>query len=556
MNTNIVEIKVKNQSIIRTRPLYQWDSGQILKVIDQEIPDNTEVQFGSACMQPSVSAFMANNQVKIPQAAMEQPMEINAYMVIVEPDSETTVKEIRIPIKPKPKPSDYVPDEEEPSIMQIIQGKANKGGWTPNKYLGTDAEGNMVEKDAPSGGDSGATAEQLEQIEINKQNIESLYKDFSGKADKATTLAGYGITDGATKSDVSQLSLEIANQQAQIDAKQPKGNYLTTETDPTVPAWAKADNKPTYTADEVGARPNTWMPSASEVGADTVGTAAGAVSGHNTAEDAHSDIRLLVAGLTSRLNALADSDDETLDQMSELVAYIKANRSLIEQITTGKVSVTDIINNLTTNISDKPLSAAQGVVLKGLIDALQTAVNSAAANLSSHTGNDTVHITSAERTKWNQAVTDVGNLSEEIADQYAKKSAIPTKVSQLENDSGYITEHQDLTPYAKTTDLTAHTGNSDIHVTAAEKAAWNGKSNFSGSYNDLSDKPTIPTVPSKVSAFTNDAGYLTRHQDISGKEDKSNKVTSLSASSTDTQYPSAKCVYDMIGNVEALLAAL
>ena len=63
----------------------------------------------------------------------------------------------------------------------------------------------------------------------------------------------------------------------------------------------------------------------------------------------------------------------------------------------------------------------------------------------------------------------------------------------------------------------AHTGNSTVHVTAEEKAAWNGKSNFSGSYNDLSDKPTIPTVPSKVSAFTNDAGYLTQHQDISGK---------------------------------------
>ena len=44
------------------------------------------------------------------------------------------------------------------------------------------------------------------------------------------------------------------------------------------------------------------------------------------------------------------------------------------------------------------------------------------------------------------------------------------------------------------------------------------------SYNDLLDKPTIPNV--------------------SGKEDKSNKVTSLSSSSTDTQYPSAKCVYD------------
>lgn len=32
---------------------------------------------------------------------------------------------------------------------------------------------------------------------------------------------------------------------------------------------------------------------------------------------------------------------------------------------------------------------------------------------------------------------------------------------------------------------------------------------FSGSYTDLTDKPTIPTVPTNVSAFTNDAGYIT-----------------------------------------------
>lgn len=32
-----------------------------------------------------------------------------------------------------------------------------------------------------------------------------------------------------------------------------------------------------------------------------------------------------------------------------------------------------------------------------------------------------------------------------------------------------------------------------------------------------------------------------------------NKVTSLSSSSTDTQYPSAKCVYDIVGNIETLL---
>ena len=32
---------------------------------------------------------------------------------------------------------------------------------------------------------------------------------------------------------------------------------------------------------------------------------------------------------------------------------------------------------------------------------------------------------------------------------------------------------------------------------------------FSGNYNDLTNKPTIPTVPQNISAFTNDSGYLT-----------------------------------------------
>jgi len=48
-----------------------------------------------------------------------------------------------------------------------------------------------------------------------------------------------------------------------------------------------------------------------------------------------------------------------------------------------------------------------------------------------------------------------------------------------------------------------------------------------GSYNDLSNKPTIPVIPTNVSAFINDAGYLTQHQDISGKADKTYVDTSI-----------------------------
>lgn len=94
------------------------------------------------------------------------------------------------------------------------------------------------------------------------------------------------------------------------------------------------------------------------------------VSAHNIDPNAHTDVRELISGLTNRLNALADSDDTTLDQLSEIVAYIKSNKTLIDAITTSKVSVSDIVDDLITNSSNKPLSAAQGVKLKALIDAI------------------------------------------------------------------------------------------------------------------------------------------------------------------------------------------
>lgn len=146
-----------------------------------------------------------------------------------------------------------------------------------------------------------------------------------------------------------------------------------TESDPTVPAWAKQPTKPAYTAAEVGALPDTYTPpnqTAQQVGADPAGTAASAVSQHNTDTTAHNDLRLALQELANRINAALDSDDTTLDQLSEVVSYIKSNRSLIDSITTSKVSVTDIVNDLATNVSNKPLSASQGVALKALIDAI------------------------------------------------------------------------------------------------------------------------------------------------------------------------------------------
>lgn len=142
----------------------------------------------------------------------------------------------------------------------------------------------------------------------------------------------------------------------------------------------------------------------------------GQIGVHNTAIDAHNDIRLLISELTARLNALADSDDITLDQMSEIVAYIKSNKSLIEEVTTNKVNVSDIIDNLTTNVFNKPLSAAQGVALKALVDDI----------------------------------------------------TVPTKTSELTNDSGFLTSYTETDPtvpaWAKTAKKPTYTA-SEIGLT-------------------------------------------------------------------------------------------
>lgn len=109
----------------------------------------------------------------------------------------------------------------------------------------------------------------------------------------------------------------------------------------------------------------------------------GSVKKHNESETAHNDIRLLLADLSERLNAIADSDDTTLDQLSEIVAYIKANKTLIESVTTSKVNVYDIIDNLTTSVSNKPLSAKMGVELRRLISTVENSANNAMSQASS-----------------------------------------------------------------------------------------------------------------------------------------------------------------------------
>ena len=62
---------------------------------------------------------------------------------------------------------------------------------------------------------------------------------------------------------------------------------------------------------------------------------------------------------------------------------------------------------------------------------------------------------------------------------------------------------------------------------------------------------TLATV-----ATTGAYSDLTGKPNLSGYQTTANLVTSVSSSSTDSQYPSAKLFYDTVGNIEILLAAI
>ena len=188
-----------------------------------------------------------------------------------------------------------------------------------------------------------------------------------------------------------------------------------------VPEWARAKQKPEYTAEEVkarpvtwtptaaeiGARPSTWMPTAAEVGArpntwtPTAGEvgaeSAGKVKDHNEDSGSHTDIRLDITTLRTMLNTVIGTDtgksmravaalvvaeivgdaSDSFDTLEEIAAWIEAHpndvTAMVKRITDletamgGKVSKTDIINTLDSTALDKPLSAAMGAKLNALL---------------------------------------------------------------------------------------------------------------------------------------------------------------------------------------------
>lgn len=119
---------------------------------------------------------------------------------------------------------------------------------------------------------------------------------------------------------------------------------------------------------------------------------------------------------------------------------------------------------------------------------------------------------------------------------FATTGAIPTKVSQLTNDSGYLTTqvradwnatsgagviNNKPTIPTKTSQLTNDSG----FLTTQQQADWSASSGVTA----IKNKPTIPT---KTSQLTNDSGFLTSHQSLAGYVKATSSTTDLTAGSS------------------------
>lgn len=86
---------------------------------------------------------------------------------------------------------------------------------------------------------------------------------------------------------------------------------------------------------------------------------------------------------------------------------------------------------------------------------------------------------------------------------------VPTNVSAFTNDAGYLTSHQDLSGKQDViTDLDAIRANAELGATAIQEIPDTyATKEYVG---QQIDGINLPTVPTNVSEFTNDAGYLTK----------------------------------------------
>ena len=147
-------------------------------------------------------------------------------------------------------------------------------------------------------------------------------------------------------------------------------------------------------------------------------------------------------------------------------------------------------------------------------------------------------LTPEQEEKLNNAV-QITVYNVDKASQTTIDEAQNTEINKLKGD---IEGKQDIIQDLNAIREGANLGKTAIQeetdpVWTAEKGNYYTKSEVDTSLESKANKTEIPTVPTNVSAFTNDAGYLTEHQSLDNYYTKSEVDTSLETKANKTEIP-------------------
>ena len=368
-------------------------------------------------------------------------------------------------------------------------------------------------------GSGGATEAVWGTIKGDIENQTDLIEKFNSisSIDTSNLATKEELDTKANKTDVYTKS--------EIDSK----NYLTSESDPTVPEWAKQPNKPTYTAYEVGALPDT--------------TVIPDISPLATKEE-----------LASSLNGKADKTEVYTKSEIDNKGFLTEHQSL-----DGYALKTEIpdISNLATK---DEVAFKIDVYTKTEVDEKISSGGSFDSSLYyDKTSVDTLLDNKANisdiPTNTSQLVNDSGFITN-IPDEYITNSELEAK--------GYLTEHQDISNLATKAELATKADTSSLN---GKVDKVEGKSLISDSeiarlatltnYDDTEVKNLIATKANSTDVYTkveSDAKYLTSIPDTYVTDAE---LTSSLNSKADSSSVYTKTEIDnMIGTISSTLDTL
>lgn len=172
--SNILRVAFCGKQQVTAKSLYQYDYGQILKIIDLNLPTAYEVHFSNYERGESTTVLATSNEVTIPDTYLQSGRDVYVwiYLHASSNDGETEYQ-ITIPVIKRAKPVNETPTPEEQSIITRTIAVLNNAV--------TESRGSV---------------ERVEQIESNVNNVYSLVEN-----DKAIT---YNYKE-ATETAVNQI---------------------------------------------------------------------------------------------------------------------------------------------------------------------------------------------------------------------------------------------------------------------------------------------------------------------------------------------------------------